>query len=104
MSALTKNGDGSYTISKQLTHILVAAFLATALGVVISIIAWWFGFAAFQAKVESDHILLQKHEEWFRSGDPSPIAKERFSVIIDRLNKVDNKLTKIEEHLNGKAR
>jgi len=104
MSAVTKNGDGSYTVSKRLTHVLVGVFLTTAFSVVISIVAWWNGFAAFQARVESDHALLQKHEEWFRSGNPSPRAEERFDIVMERLRNIEIRLTKIEECLNGKAR
>jgi len=83
---LTKNGDGSYTISKGLVHILVGVVVSGAGVVAVSIISWWIGFAAFQSEmrgVAADVAVLQ---EWYRSGQPSLLAREKFGEIERQLD------------------
>lgn len=98
---VTKNENGSYTISKGIVHILVGVCTTVALGTAVSISAWWFGFAAWQADMNKTAILVEKHDDWFRSGRPSPQASEKFGALEQQMALMNDAHKKLYDRINS---
>lgn len=100
--ALHKNGDGTYTISKGLFNIVIGVFLAAALGVLISIVSWWNGFAAFQTEMRQVATKADHLDAWYRSGEPSTVAKLRFEEMEKQHARMQKQIDELHSELSGR--